>query len=41
MVYIHKNIEEHNLKKERKILVIFDSMLDDMLSNKNLQLGVT
>ena len=41
MVYIHKNIEEDNLKRERKILVIFDSMLDDMLSNKNLQLGVT
>ena len=32
---IYKNIEEHNPNKRRKILVIFDDMIADMLSNKN------
>ena len=32
---IYKNIEEHNPNKNRKILVIFDDMIADMLSNKN------
>ena len=32
---IYKNIEEHNPNKKRKILVIFDDMIADMLSNKN------
>ena len=34
MVDIYKNIEEHNLnKKTQKILIIFDDMVTDMLSN--------
>ena len=34
MVDIYKNIEEHNLnKKTQKILIIFDDMFTDMLSN--------
>ena len=34
MVDIYKNIEEHNLnKKTQKILIIFDEMVTDMLSN--------
>ena len=32
---IYKNDEEYNLKKKRKILIVFD-MIDDMLSNKKL-----
>ena len=31
---IHKNIEEYNLNKKRKILIIFNYMIADMLSNK-------
>ena len=33
---INKNIEEYNLKKKRKILIVFDDMIPDMLSDKNL-----
>ena len=33
---IYKNIEEHNPNKKRKILVIFDDMIVDMVSNKEL-----
>ena len=33
---IHKNIEECNSNKTRKILIVFDDMIDDMLSNKKL-----
>ena len=31
---IYKNIEEYNLNKKRKILIIFYDMIADMLSNK-------
>ena len=31
---IHKNIEEYNPKKKRKILIVVDDMIADMLSNK-------
>ena len=31
---IYKNIEEYNPNKKRKILIVFDNMIDDMLSNK-------
>ena len=33
---IHKNIEEYNPNKERKILIVFDDMIANMLSNKNV-----
>ena len=33
---IYKNIEEYNPIKKRKILIVFDDMFADMLSNKNL-----
>ena len=33
---IYKNIEEYNWNKKRKILITFDDMIADMLSNKNL-----
>ena len=31
---IYKNIEEYNLDKKRKILIVFDGMVADMLNNK-------
>ena len=33
---IYKNIEEYNPNKKRKILIVFDDMIADMLSNKKL-----
>ena len=33
---IHKNIEKYNPNKKRKILIIFDDMIADMLSKKKL-----
>ena len=32
----YKNIEEYNPNKKRKILMVFDDMISDSLSNKNL-----
>ena len=33
---IYKNIEEYNPNKRRKLLIVFDDMTADMLSNKKL-----
>ena len=33
---IYKNIEEINLNKKHKILIVFDDTIADMLSNKRL-----
>ena len=33
---IYKNIEEYNSNKKRKILIVFDDMIADMISNKKL-----
>ena len=33
---IYKNIEEYNANKKQKILIVFDDMIIDMLSNKKL-----
>ena len=33
---IYKNIDEYNPNKRHKILIVFDDMIVDMLSNKNL-----
>ena len=33
---IHKNIKEYNPKKNYKILIAFDDLVADMLSNKIL-----
>ena len=38
---IYKNIEEYNPNRKRKILVVFDDMIADMLSNKKLDPIVT
>ena len=34
MGYIYKNIEECNPNKKRKILIVFDDMIANILSNK-------
>ena len=34
MDYIYKNIEEYNPNKKRKIFIVFDDIIADMLSNK-------
>ena len=38
---IYENIEESNQNKQRKILIIFDDMIADMLSNKEINPIVT
>ena len=38
---IHKNIEEYNRSKKQKILIVFNDMNADMLSNKKLNPIVT
>ena len=38
---IYKNIEEWNSNKECKVLIIFDNMFADILSNEKLNLIVT
>ena len=36
MTDIYKNIEEYNPNKKREILIIFDDIIADMLSNNKL-----
>ena len=38
---IYKSIEDYNPNKKRKILIVFDDMIADMLSNKKLNPIVT
>ena len=38
---IYKNIEKYNPNKKRKILIAFDDMIADMLSNKKLNSTVS
>ena len=38
---IYKNIEEHNWNQKHKVLIVFDDMIADMLSNKTLNPLVT
>ena len=33
---IYKDIEEYNPNKKRKMLIVFDDMIADMLNNKKL-----
>ena len=33
---IYKNIEEYNPNKKRQILIVFDDLITDMLSNEKL-----
>ena len=38
---VYKNIEDYNPNKKRKILIIFDDMIADMINNKKLNPVVT
>ena len=38
---VYKNIEDYNPGKERKILIVFDDMVADMINNKKLNSVVT
>ena len=38
---IYKNIEEYNLNKKQKILIVFDDMIANMLRNKKVNPVVT
>ena len=38
---VYKNIEDYNLGKECKILIVFDDMIADMINNKKLNSIVT
>ena len=41
MCYVYKNIDEYNIDKERKILIVFDDMIADIIKNKKLNSIVT
>ena len=38
---VYKNIDNYNLNKENKILIVFDDMIADMINNKKLSSIVT
>ena len=41
MQVVYKDIDEYNLDKERKILMVFDDVIAYMINNKKLSLIVT
>ena len=41
MQKVYKNIEDYNPDKERKVLIVFDDMIADMINNKRLNPVVT
>ena len=41
MHHVYKNIEDYNPGKKRKILIVFDDMIADMINNKKLNPIVT
>ena len=41
MQNVYENIDEYNTDKERKILIVFDDMIADMIHNKKLNSIVT
>ena len=38
---VYKNIDEYKVDKERKILIVFDDIIADMINNKSLNSIVT
>ena len=38
---VYKNIEDYNPKKNRKVLIVFDDMIADVINNKTLNPVVT
>ena len=41
MLDFYKNIEDYNPDKKRKVLIVFDDMIADMINNKKLNPTVT
>ena len=41
MQNVYRNIDEYNIDKDRKILIVFDDMIADMINNKKLNSIVT
>ena len=39
--YVYKNIEEYNIDKKSKILIVVGDMIADMINNKNIDPVVT
>ena len=37
MDYVYENIDEYNPKRQRKILIVFDDMIADIMTNKKFQ----
>ena len=38
---VYKNINDYNIDKDRKILIVFDDMITDVIKNKKLNSIVT
>ena len=38
---VHKNIDDYNPRKKRKVLIVFDDMITDMINNNKLNPIVT
>ena len=38
---VHKNIDDYNPRKKRKVLIVFDDMIADMINNEKLDSIVT
>ena len=41
ILHAYKNIEDHNPDKKRKLLIVFDNVIADMINNKKLNPVVT
>ena len=41
MQHVHKNIDDYNPRKKRKVLIVFDDMIADMINNKKLNSIIT
>ena len=41
MQHVYKNIDNYNLRKKRKVLIVFDDMIADMINNNKLNPIVT
>ena len=40
-MHVYENIDEYNIDKDQKILIVFDDMIADMINNKKLSSIVT
>ena len=38
---VHKSIDDYNPRKKRKVLIVFDDMIADMINNNKLNPIVT